>query len=147
MPYCKNCGSRITKFDKDLCPVCGTKNPLEGSHSDTVEITSELKIHDKENRGEYVPHFKLNAFIYFTFLGWTGLGFFYLRFKKMGFIWLASNLLVLGGLILLFTLTISPTNWISYVAPVAVIYLINIGVALYFLFKDNVKDGDGEFIH
>ena len=31
MPYCKNCGARITKFEKDICPVCGQKKPLEGA--------------------------------------------------------------------------------------------------------------------
>ena len=25
MPYCRNCGARITKFEKDICPVCGQK--------------------------------------------------------------------------------------------------------------------------
>ena len=54
MPYCKNCGSRITKFDNDICPICGAKNPLEGVTSDTVEITSELDIHDKENKKIYI---------------------------------------------------------------------------------------------
>ena len=147
MPYCKNCGSRITKFDKDICPVCGAVKPLEGSHSDTVEITSELDFHNKETRGEYEPHFKLNTFIYFTFLGWTGAGFFYLKFKKLGWVWLAANLVLLGGLTTIFIFTISPKSWITYVAPVAVIYLINIGIALYYLFKDNVRDGNGEFIH
>lgn len=146
MPYCKNCGARITKFEKDICPVCGQKKPLEGAYSDTVEITTELNVHDKKQREGYQIHFRLNTFIYFAFLGFTGAGFFYLRFKKLGLIWLLSNLVVLGGLIALFALTISPTNWISYVAPVAIIYLINMGVAVYFLVKSNIKDGNGEFI-
>ena len=62
MPYCKNCGARITKFDKDLCPVCGAKKPLEGAHSDTIEITTELNVHNKEARKEYEIHFRLNTF-------------------------------------------------------------------------------------
>ena len=146
MPYCKNCGARITKFEKDMCPVCGQKKPLEGAHSDTVEFTTELNIHNKEKRGDYQIHFRLNAFVLFAFVGFTGAGFFYLKFKKLGLIWLASNLVVLGGLIALFALTISPTSWISYVAPVAIIYLINMGVAIYFLVKNDIKDGNGEFI-
>ena len=39
MPNCRNCGARITKFDKDICPVCGTKNPLQGVGSETMEVT------------------------------------------------------------------------------------------------------------
>ena len=146
MPYCKNCGARITKFEKDICPICGQKKPLEGAHSDTVEITTELNVHDKKQREGYQIHFRLNTFVFFIFLGWTGAGFFYLKFKKIGLIWLLSNLAVLAGLMVLFAWTISPTSWISYLAPVAIIYLINIGVGLFFLFKNDVKDGNGEFI-
>ena len=146
MPFCKNCGSRISKFDKELCPVCGQKKPLEGARSDTVEITTELDVHDKDVRKTYQLHFRLNTFLYFGLLGWTGLGFFYLKFKKLGLIWLLSNLLVLGGLITLFIFVISPTNWLTYASPVAIVYLINIGVGVFFLCKNDLKDGNGEFI-
>ena len=147
MPYCKNCGSRITKFDKDICPVCGMKKPLEGAVSDTVEITSDLDFHDKENKKIYDAHFRITAFVFFAFLGWTGAGWFYLKFKKIGWIWLACNLVVIGGLMALFVLLTSPTLWVSYVAPIAVVYLINMGVGVFFLCKSDLKDGNGEFIH
>lgn len=146
MPYCKNCGARITKFNKDICPVCGAKRPLEGASSDTVEITTELDIHNKETRKVYDIHFRLNTFIYFIFIGWTGAAFFYLKFKKLGLIWLLSNLAVIAGLIVAFIFAISPTSWITYVAPVAVVYLVNCGVGVYYLCKNDLKDGNGEFI-
>ena len=44
MPNCRNCGARLSKFDTDLCPVCGIKNPLEGISSETVEITSQIDL-------------------------------------------------------------------------------------------------------
>lgn len=146
MPFCKNCGSRITKFEKDICPICGAKKPLEGANSDTVEITSEFDIHSKEGKKAYDVHFRLNAFVYFSFLGWTGAGFFYLKFKKMGLIWLLANLAVIGGFIGLFIGLIGPTSWLTYTAPFAVVYLINIGLGIYYLVKENNKDGNGEFI-
>ena len=41
MPNCRNCGARITKFDKDICPVCGQKNPLMGVDVvKSVEVTN-----------------------------------------------------------------------------------------------------------
>ena len=148
MPYCRNCGARITKFEKDICPVCGTRNPLDGASSDTVEITSQLDLGAKENRKLYKAHFRLNTFIWFIFLGWTGAGFFYLAFKKRGLIWLLCNLAVLGGLIALFALALTGVkNWLSYAAPVSVVYLVNIGVGIYYLCKKDIKDGNGEFIH
>ena len=147
MPYCRNCGARITKFEKDICPVCGTRNPLDGASSDTVEITSKLDVHAKDVKKEYKVHFRLNTFVWFIFLGWTGAGYFYLNYKKLGAIWLASNLFLLLGLGALFVFVVlSPTNWLAYAAAVSVIYLINIGVGIYFLCKKDLKDGNGEFI-
>lgn len=147
MPYCKNCGSRITKFEKDICPVCGTKQPLEGVTSDTVEITTELDVHSKDSKSlSYRAHFRITAFVLFAFLGWTGAGFFYLAFKKRGLIWLAINLAVIGAFVALFVLTVGYTNWICYVAPFAVVYLVNMGLSIYYLVKNDIKDGNGEFI-
>ena len=62
MPYCKNCGSRITKFDKEICPVCGEKKPLDGAVSDTVEITTELNVKDKNIGKIYKGHFLRRRF-------------------------------------------------------------------------------------
>ena len=147
MPYCKNCGSRITKFDKELCPICGQKKPLEGASSDTVEITTELDIHNKDAKKVYAGHFRLDTFLWFMLLGWTGAGFFYLKFKKLAIIWLVCNLALIAGLIVLFGFLIGFNQWIVYVAPFAVVYLVNIGVAIYYLCKRDVKYGNGEFIH
>lgn len=147
MPYCRNCGARITKFEKDICPVCGTRNPLDGASSDTVEITSQLDLSNKENKKIYKMHFRLNTFIFFVFLGWTGAGFFYLDFKKRGLIWLAINLVVILGLSALFAFVVlDPKNWLAYAAPFSVAYLANIGIGIYYLCKKDVKDGNGEFI-
>lgn len=147
MPYCRNCGARITKFEKDICPVCGTRNPLDGAMSDTVEITSQLDIHSKEGKKMVKMHFRLTAFLLFFLLGWTGAGYFYLNFKKLGAIWLVANLVVLGGLWALFAFVLlSLDNWLSYAAPFAVVYLVNIGVGIYYLVKTDLKDGNGEFI-
>jgi len=146
MPYCRNCNARISKFEKDICPVCGAKNPLSGASSDTVEITSQLDVHSKEGKKIYNPHFRITAFILFSFIGWTGAGYFYLNFKKMGLIWLLGNLAIIGGLLATFLLTLGTKTWVSYAAPFAAVYLVNMAVGVYFLVKENAKDGNGEFI-
>ena len=146
MPYCRNCGSRITKFDKDMCPICGTKQPLQGVNSDTVEITTELKIHTVEGKKQYQAHFRLTTFLLFALIGWTGAGFFYLKFKKTGLIWLLSNLLVLGGLGALFVLLIGYKEVVGYLVSPAIVYVANIATGFFFLFKKDIKDGNGEFI-
>ena len=48
MPNCRNCGSRLSKFDKDICPVCGFKHPLDGVSSETQEVTSEISFYKGE---------------------------------------------------------------------------------------------------
>ena len=146
MPYCRNCGSRITKFDKDMCPICGTKNPLQGVNSDTVEITTELNIHSSEGKKQYQAHFRSTSFILSALIGWTGATFFYLKYKKLGFLWLALNLILMLGLGALFVLLIGYKEVIGYFVSPAIIYLVNIGTGLYFLFKKDIKDGNGEFI-
>ena len=123
MPYCKNCGARITKFEKDICPICGAKHPLDGATSDTVEITTELNVHKKEAGLHYQAHYRITAFCLFAFLGWTGAGFFYLKFKKFGFIWLAINVAVIAALGAVFIINLGADNWLSYVAPFAVVYM------------------------
>ena len=146
MPYCRNCGSRITKFDKDMCPVCGIKLPLQGVNSDTVEITTELKIHSEEGKKQYLAHYRLTTFILFALIGWTGAGFFYLKYKKTGLIWLLSNLGLLLGIGALFVLLIGYKEVIGYLVSPAIIYIANIGTGFFYLFKKDIKDGNGEFI-
>ena len=46
MPSCRNCGARLSKFDSDICPVCGTKKPLEGVSTETIDITSQVDMSD-----------------------------------------------------------------------------------------------------
>ena len=84
MPACRNCGARLTKFDKDVCPVCGTKNPLEGVTSDTVEMTSFINM--EQNKDFRVK--KKSTMLFYSFVaGFTGLPFFYLHAIKKGIIY------------------------------------------------------------
>ena len=145
MPVCKYCGARITKFDNDMCPVCGTKKPLEGVTSETIEVTSEIDIKNPDFK-LYKPTKRVVVLIFFSLLGVFGAGFFYAKYKKYGLIWLAANLVFIGGLgsILAF-LTPLPILW-GYLIPTIACYLINIGFGLFFFLKPSIKDANGEFI-
>ena len=145
MPVCKYCGSRISKFDNDMCPVCGTKKPLEGVTSETIEVTSEIDIKNPDFKA-YKQTKRVTAFLLFSLVGIFGAGFFYAKFKKYGIIWLIANVVTIGGLgsILAFLAGLGPI-W-GYVIPLVACYLINIGFGLFFLFKPSLKDGNGEFI-
>ncbi|MCQ2815528.1 MAG: hypothetical protein MJ227_04630 [Bacilli bacterium] len=145
MPNCKNCHARITKFDTDICPVCGCKNPLEGVTSETVEITSQLDANNPKFK-LYRPRLKYVTFMFFVFIGFTGAGFFYMYKKKMGLIWLVANLVFIAAVGSLFAF-LSPLGilW-SYLIMLFITYAVNIIVGCVYIARHNIKDGHGEFM-
>ena len=147
MPKCRNCGARLSKLDKDICPVCGIKSPLEGVTSETVEITSQLNI-DSEEFETYKPCTKANALVWFATLGFTGAGFFYLNFFHFAIVWAFINIgLLIGGVGSLLAF-LSPVGimW-GYLIMLIACYVINLAVGTVIYLKPNMKDGRGEFLH
>lgn len=143
MPACRNCGARLTKFDKEVCPVCGTKNPLEGVTSDTVEMTSFIDM--EQNKDFRVK--KKSTMLFYSFLaGFTGLPFFYLHDIKKGIFCLILNLCYIGMSFILFSVVFDLAYPVTAVITIFIVYLINwlVGIELYF--KDSLKDGYGEFV-
>lgn len=143
MPNCKNCGARLTKFDKDICPVCGCKNPLDGVVSETVEITTEIDLSD-ENFSNYKPLYKKTLLLLFCLIGWTGAPFFYLKNKKWGLIYLLLNIALIAGVgvPLMFT---SLTFW-GLVIAFGVSYVTNIVIGIVFYFMNNLRDSGGNYV-
>jgi len=146
MPVCKNCGARIEKFNKDMCPICGCKNPLEGISSDTIEVTSDitnLLVDGKK------PRFKTKKkFILLTYLcSFLGINFFYLSRAKVGLLFLLANIVFIGGLFALFNFIVKLPVAVSIIIPFVVAYLIDVLLS-YFLFNKvyNHKDGKGSFL-
>ena len=145
MPKCKYCGSRITKFDKDICPVCGERDPLEGVSSETIEITPNLDLSEAELK-EFKPTTKLRAFLLFCFLGWSGAPLFYLNYYNQALLWLFMNLAFIGGIGSIFTFAVGFGLPWGYLLALLIVYVINIFAGLYTFFKHNLKDGRGEFL-
>ena len=143
MPICKNCHSRISKFDKDICPICGAPNPLDGVTSDTIEVTHGFDGSDPAFKAE-APRNKGKAFVCFATLGFLGVGFSYLRFKVFAIIWCLLNLALIGGVGAILLLT--PLKAFGFLITFGAVILINICVGLYYKFAPNVKDGSGELI-
>ena len=145
MPKCKYCGSRITRFDKDICPICGEKDPLEGVSSETIEITSNLDLSAAELK-EFKPTTKFRTFLLFCFVGWTGAPLFYLDYYNQALIWLFLNAAFIGGVgSALSFATALGVPW-GYIVALSIAYVINIFAGLYAFFKHNLKDGRGEFL-
>lgn len=145
MPSCRNCGARLSKFDSDICPVCGTKKPLEGVSSETIEITSQVDL-SSFTAGQKVKRRRKTMLLLSLLLGFTGALFFYIKKALLGFIWLLINLLVGAGLAVLFLLVVKLNLALSIILPVVLIYLVNAIVGAIYFLKPNLKDGEGEFV-
>ena len=144
MPICKNCKKRIERFNKDRCPICGVEHPFEGMSSDTIEITTSI---DVENINvDYHPRQKKKMLLLFCLAGITGIPFFYLYKKALGFIQIAWSVIIFS--------LISFLVWYFTDIPSAVCglfgllgcYLVNNIIGLIFYKTPNLKDGDGEFV-
>ena len=145
MPSCKKCHARITRFDRDICPVCGEKNPLEGVNSETIEITSNLDL-SLEELNNFKPSTKAKTMVLFFAIGWTGAPQFYLGYILQGFLMLFINLAVAGGIFSLFYFVVGLDLILSIIIPVTIIYAINIILGFFAFFKHNLKDKSGEFL-
>lgn len=143
MPACRNCGARLTKFDKEVCPVCGTKNPLLGVSSDTVEMTSFINM--EQNKDFRVK--KKTTMLFYSFVaGFTGLPFFYLHDIKKGIICAVMNILYFIMSYILLSIVLEMPGVAASVLNILTMYSINALVGIELYFKDSLKDGFGEFV-
>ena len=145
MPNCRNCGARISKFDKDICPVCGTKNPLEGVSSETVEITSQIDLNNFVE-GQKVVRRRKTLLVLFLSCGFTAAPFFYLKKKKFAIFWLIINLLVMGGLFFLLSMMKGVPLAVAIIVPIVLSYVVNSIMGAIYYFLPDLKDGEGEFV-
>ena len=145
MPNCRNCKARISKFDSDICPVCGCQNPLSGVNSETIEITTQIDLNGFKE-GQKVVRRRKTMLLLFCLCGFTGAGFFYLRRKAIALIYLFINIVLLGGLFSVFYFPISIPLPLSIIIPIVIVYAINAVVGVIFRFLPDLKDGEGEFV-
>ncbi|MCR4911726.1 MAG: DUF2157 domain-containing protein [Bacilli bacterium] len=142
MPICKNCGSRIEKFNKDFCPICGCKSPFAQDGEKTVEITSNIEV---GNSG-YQPKKKSTMLMFFIFFGFFGIPFFYLKQIKSGIILMIINLIGIGALSFIFAFYAQlPIYW-SVIIAILLLLVVNTVAGLVLFRTPNLKDGNGEFV-
>ena len=144
MPVCRHCGSRISKFDKDRCPICGEINPLEGTNSDTIEITSQVNLNDADF-GDYKPKRKSIFLILSILIGFTGSQFFYLRYLKAGLITLLISLAIFGGVFSIFYFGAN-NLLLGILIPLIIVYVANIVFGIIIYLKPSFKDAHGNLL-
>lgn len=145
MPTCRNCGARLSKFDKDICPVCGTLDPLKGVSSETVEITSQVDLSEFQE-GQKVVRRRKKMLILFLSIGFTGLGFFYLKKKKEALFYIAINILLFTSGFLLLHLLAGLNIALAIILPIVAMYVMSAIFGLIYFYTPNLKDGEGEFV-
>lgn len=142
MAKCKYCGAEISRLDKDNCPFCGGRKPLEGMDDSTQDMTkslAELNIEAPKQKSKLIA-----AILAFT-LGMFGVHSYYLGKYKIGLIILAITLGSIGGVgsILYFAIM---HNVFGYLIPLFVMEAIMICVGVSILVRHDVRDNTGEFL-
>ena len=144
MPKCRYCHESISRLDKDICPFCGGKKPLEGIDDSTIDITKvfdPLQLKEKKLN----PRSKKVAGILSICLGIFGVDEFYIFRSKRALITLIITLLLIGGLgTILFLFALK--NVFGFLIPYFVLEAYFIFKGIYILTSPTVKDGRGEFL-
>lgn len=144
MGKCRNCGSQVSEKDK-YCPVCGVINPIRVKSIETVNDTSFLDPVEPDYH-LYRQRSRNLTLLFFALLGFMGMGFFYLGYKKRGIFWLLIHLVLLITLPLLAEYQ-TEINFLKALLIVIIALIpVNLGLGLYYRFAPDVKDATGEFL-
>lgn len=146
MPKCKYCHENITKFDKEICPFCGGKKPLEGVDDSTYDITQFVDIMKKSDQEvKFKQRKRVTNGLLCMFLGIFGADAFYLGFKKIGFIRLIIDILIYAAIsLILFFFT--ELSFYSFIIPFGVLFIIYFIIGIINLSIRGKKDINGVFL-
>lgn len=145
MPYCKYCKKEISKFDSDVCPHCGGISPIEDNYK-TMDVTTSFGKYGKD-----ISLYKSKSHKKFALLcmllGMIGVHNFYIHKQKTAYINIAVSILFIAclGLILYFSGAIK-NYYLAFLLPFIILFVIYLFLGLYYLKKDSLKDGEGEFL-
>ncbi len=145
MPICKNCHRTIQKFDKDMCPYCGTENPIEDNYQ-TKDVTGFIKTTHVEG-DLYKSKSRKTAGFLCLLLGYLGIHNFYLGFIKKGILELLASLIIIGGVgCALFFLLEPFKNALAFVLPFALMFVVFAIISIRYFKNDSLVDSNGELL-
>ena len=149
MPKCRYCGMSITKFDKEICPYCGGKNPIDAKSSETMDITESIKTvtPTDEVRVKFKAKKRTINALLCAFLGFLGIDELYLGFRNRFLIRLIVDAVLYVGLVLVFYYTNNNANPLYiFFLPFIIVFVIWFVVGIIFFFVKNKKDVNGVFL-
>ena len=145
MAKCKYCGSEISRLDKENCPFCGGRKPLEGVDDSTQDMTKALETLSELGVPEPKQKSKIVAAVLAFVLGIFGAHNYYLGKYRIGLIILGISVISIGGLgSLLFFCVFH--NVLGYLIPYFVMQALMICVGISLLVRHDIKDASGEFL-
>lgn len=145
MLRCKNCHTKLSRLDKDICPFCGTKKPLEGQEDATQDITkalSAIKIEEIEQKTKSAK----TVFVLTLMLGVFGGHLFFLKRVRYALLTLLISLLFIGGFGCLLFFVADLKNALAFLIPYFVLELVMIIYGLIVYKRKKGKDFTGEFL-
>lgn len=145
MYICKNCHEKLTKFDKDLCPYCGTKNPLidDGNSSDTTKTidvvkSEDINFHEKSN---------LTFNLLLMFLGTFGIDQFYIGNIKTALIRLSINIVFYFVIFILIFVINKNLVLLASLLPLGILLIFYLVLGIISLLNGRrVKDSNGVYL-
>ncbi len=144
MAQCKYCHASITRIDKEVCPFCGGKRPLDGTDTSTQDVT---KIVDQlENAVEIKHKKKVVAAILAVLFGFLGAPHFYLGKNKKAFLTACICLGLIAGVGLILFFAAKWHSAFAFLIPYFVVEAYSLFTACMYLTKHNIQDSHGEFL-
>ena len=144
MAQCKYCHASITRIDKEVCPFCGGKRPLDGTDTSTQDVT---KIVDQLENAVEIKHKKRWIAVVLSILfGFLGAPHFYLGKNKKGFLTatICLGFIAAVGLVLLFVVKL-PAIW-SFLIPYFGTEIYSLACAFVYITNHSIQDSHGEFL-
>ena len=144
MAKCKYCGEEISRLDKENCPFCGGRRPLEGVDDSTQDMTKaleDLRDLDFEPRKKS----KIVAGLLAIFLGVFGAHELYLGKFKTALIIFLIHAVCIGGVGTAMFFSFLP-NAFAYLIPYFIFEILAIIVGVNIILRPDIVDGKGEFL-
>ena len=144
MAQCKYCHASITRIDKEVCPFCGGKRPLDGTDTSTQDVT---KIVDQLENAVEIKHKKrIIAALLAVFFGFLGAPHFYLGKTKKGFLMMSICLGFISSVGLLLFFVANMRNAWAILIPYLVTEVYSLVTAYIYLTNRSIQDSHGEFL-
>ncbi|MEG2639940.1 MAG: hypothetical protein RR909_00280 [Bacilli bacterium] len=150
MLKCKNCDHKLTKFDRDLCPYCGARNPIDDSSTETIDVTQIIdNIENIDHKEKFVRKSRKTYIILMMILGIFSAHLFYIKRYYQAAYLIGANALFIGGggyLLSIFEIFTKSQYYLNWIVALGVVLGLYIILGTCTIFFGEPKDNDNEVL-